>query len=214
MSGPSTSLGITAAQRAIVQQMQQSGQIGTGTSQPAAPGGAQGDDDEDSDSESGPEGPYDVFTNNDPFSHIKLNISTPLRIDGKTNHVSVNPGEIGGAVAKKVVVALKDGFCGGGIPMIDEHGRPRPIRIHVAAGVTIEGEGNVVGEGAIAAYTYTASAAMGWEAKERERARNGAAAGGPNAPVPHTQGMERRDAPMDGAANEPVFPLKKRPRME
>lgn len=42
--------------------------------------------------------------------------------------------------------ALKAGSAGtGGLPMIDEEGRPRPVVLEVEAGWRIEGDGNVVG---------------------------------------------------------------------
>lgn len=42
--------------------------------------------------------------------------------------------------------AMKAGSAGaGGLPMIDEEGRPRPVVLEVEAGWRVEGEGNVVG---------------------------------------------------------------------
>lgn len=193
--------------------MRQNSQIGTGTAPPPTYTTA-GDEDEfseesDSDSVERREGVSDVFANHDPFSHIKLSISTPLHISGKGNHVAVDPGEIGGAVAKKVVVALREAFCGGGIPMIDEHGRPRPIKIHVAAGVQIQGEGNVVGEGAVEGHIQAASIVMNGKVEESEEEKEGLAAGVSSY---QTQVLARRDAPID-AVKASQCSLKKRPRM-
>lgn len=56
------------------------------------------------------------------------------------------PEEAAGEAARLVMDALKAGSAGtGGLPMIDEEGRPRPVVLEVEAGWRIEGDGNVVG---------------------------------------------------------------------
>lgn len=81
-------------------------------------------------------------------SPISLRINTSIRISSHNNIVCFNdtPSEHANAIARAVVVALQENSSGQcGIPMIDEDGRPRPVRIEVDAGVEVQGSGNVVG---------------------------------------------------------------------
>lgn len=56
------------------------------------------------------------------------------------------PEEAAGEAAKLVMEAVRAGSAGaGGVPMIDEEGRPRPVEVEVEAGWRVEGAGNVVG---------------------------------------------------------------------
>ena len=79
---------------------------------------------------------------------IAIRISTALRVTSNHNLVCVTagPAEHAGAIAKAIIAAMKDASTANcGIPMIDEDGRPRPIRIEVDAGLDINGTANVVG---------------------------------------------------------------------
>ena len=76
-----------------------------------------------------------------------------------------------------------------GIPMIDENGRPRPIKVEVMAETTIEGSKNVVGEKAVLAATLSSAAT-------RKKVKSG------------TGGKRQR------AASEPIEEARKRLRAE
>ncbi|KAJ9133992.1 hypothetical protein NKR23_g10429 [Pleurostoma richardsiae] len=86
------------------------------------------------------------------ISPIAIRISTAVRISSNNNHVSLTatPADKASAIADAVVTAIKQASSANcGIPMIDEDGRPRPIRIEVDAGIDINGTGNVVGSEAV-----------------------------------------------------------------
>ncbi|KAG5964542.1 hypothetical protein E4U57_005222 [Claviceps arundinis] len=89
----------------------------------------------------------DTDTDDSP-SGIILRINTSVRISSNNNHVCINetPAQHANAIARAVVHAIQENSAGQcGIPMIDEDGRPRPVRIEVDAGLEVHGEGNVVG---------------------------------------------------------------------
>lgn len=82
------------------------------------------------------------------FSTISLRINTSVHISSNNNLVCLNdtPASHANAIARAVVQALQENSSGQcGIPMIDEDGRPRPVKIEVDAGITVEGSGNIVG---------------------------------------------------------------------
>lgn len=81
-------------------------------------------------------------------SPIAIRISTALRVTANHNLICVTtgPADHAGAIAKAIIAAMKDASTANcGIPMIDEDGRPRPIRIEVDAGLDVNGTGNVIG---------------------------------------------------------------------
>ncbi|KAH6606410.1 hypothetical protein Trco_005563 [Trichoderma cornu-damae] len=81
-------------------------------------------------------------------SAIWLRINTSVLISKNNNLVCLpdTPASHANAIAKAVVQAIQENSSGQcGIPMIDEDGRPRPVKIEVDAGITVEGSGNVVG---------------------------------------------------------------------
>ncbi|KAG6300586.1 hypothetical protein E4U09_006671 [Claviceps aff. purpurea] len=89
----------------------------------------------------------DTDTDDSP-SGIILRINSSVRISSNNNHVCINetPAQHANAIARAVVHAIQENSAGQcGIPMIDEDGRPRPVRIEVDAGLEVHGEGNVVG---------------------------------------------------------------------
>ncbi|PHH80076.1 hypothetical protein CDD80_2918 [Ophiocordyceps camponoti-rufipedis] len=96
------------------------------------------------------------------LSAINLSINTSVVVSSNNNTVYLkDPATNANEIAMAVVNALRDGSCGkSGIPMIDEDGRPRPLRIHVQAGLTVEGAGNIVGSDVAA---VAASRRRGWE---------------------------------------------------
>jgi hypothetical protein len=81
-------------------------------------------------------------------SPIYLRIDTSINVSRSNNIVCLvaTPAEQANAIAKAVVQALHEGSSGQcGIPMIDESGCPRPLKIEVDAGLVVEGTGNVIG---------------------------------------------------------------------
>ncbi|KAJ4397236.1 hypothetical protein N0V93_001460 [Gnomoniopsis smithogilvyi] len=82
-------------------------------------------------------------------SAITVRISTAIRITGDSNIMcmTVSPTETARFVAQAVTKVMRgDGAeQRGGIPMIDEEGRPRPLRIEIEAGTEVHGKGNVLG---------------------------------------------------------------------
>ncbi|RFU72684.1 hypothetical protein TARUN_9574 [Trichoderma arundinaceum] len=82
------------------------------------------------------------------LSSICLRINTSVLVSSHNNLVCLSdpPASHANAIAKAVVQALRENSSGQcGIPMIDEDGRPRPVKIEVDAGVTVEGSGNIIG---------------------------------------------------------------------
>lgn len=81
-------------------------------------------------------------------SPISLRINTSINVSRSNNVVCLanSPAEQANAIAQAVVKALHEGSSGQcGIPMIDENGAPRPLRIEVDAGLVVDGTDNVVG---------------------------------------------------------------------
>ncbi|KAJ4271783.1 hypothetical protein NW762_000489 [Fusarium torreyae] len=81
-------------------------------------------------------------------SPISLKIDTSINVSRSNNIVclTATPAEQANAIARAVVQALHEGSSGRcGIPMIDESGCPRPLRIEVNAGLVVEGTGNIIG---------------------------------------------------------------------
>lgn len=94
------------------------------------------------------EGEEGMGSEDNDHSPIDLRISTALRVQGDNNAVLLNSAPVDHArvVAQAVVSAIcQCSDVGGGIPMIDEEGRPRPFNIAVDAGVNVEGSGNLLG---------------------------------------------------------------------
>ncbi|KAI3401703.1 hypothetical protein diail_9367 [Diaporthe ilicicola] len=90
----------------------------------------------------------DEVQDDDEHSPIQLQIDSTLHIVGDNNAIVVTrlPAEHAKGVAEAVTATIRQASSmNGGIPMIDEEGRPRPFRITVAAGMHIEGSGNVLG---------------------------------------------------------------------
>ncbi|CRJ85688.1 hypothetical protein BN1723_000010 [Verticillium longisporum] len=93
----------------------------------------------------------------DPFeelSPINLRISTRVNVSRDNNLVALpsTPSDQAAIVAEAIVRAFKSStVMEGGIPMIDQDGRPRPVKIEVDAGMTVEGSHNIVGTESIIA---------------------------------------------------------------
>jgi hypothetical protein len=90
----------------------------------------------------------DDLDDEEGYSAISLRINTSVHISSNNNLVCLNdtPASHANAIAKAVVQAIQENSSGQcGIPMIDEEGRPRPVKIEVDAGISVEGSGNIVG---------------------------------------------------------------------
>jgi hypothetical protein len=84
----------------------------------------------------------------DDRSPIELRITTTVQVEGDNNAIllTASPAAHAQVIAEAVTATVRQaGGMNGGIPMIDEEGRPRPFRISVSAGMNIEGSGNVLG---------------------------------------------------------------------
>lgn len=90
----------------------------------------------------------DVDDDVDDRSPIELRIMTTVQVEGDNNAIllTASPAEHAKAIAEAVTAMIRQaGGMNGGIPMIDEDGRPRPFKITISAGMNIEGSGNVLG---------------------------------------------------------------------
>ncbi|KAF3769229.1 hypothetical protein M406DRAFT_327620 [Cryphonectria parasitica EP155] len=109
-------------------------QVTVNAANPGRNSGWHGDGDEDDDGN---------------HSTVTVRISTAIRVSGGGNIISIptNPAESARLVAETVTrtIGQSEAAENGGIPMIDEEGRPRPLRIEIEAGIEVNGEGNVMG---------------------------------------------------------------------
>ncbi len=133
--------------------------------------GAESDDDFDEDD-----------GNEHRAAYIQIHIKAPVVIVGDGNLVTVEPSVTANKIAMGIVTAMRAMSVGShGVPMIDEDGRPRPLRVSVTAEMRIEGSRNLIGEKAVMekirpgldAIATAAAARQGngsMEAKKRERA--------------------------------------------
>lgn len=90
----------------------------------------------------------DPHEDQDDGNPIELRISTTVQVEGDNNAIllTASPAAHAKVIAEAVTATVRHaGGMNGGIPMIDEEGRPRPFRISVSAGVNIEGSGNALG---------------------------------------------------------------------
>ncbi|UNI14713.1 hypothetical protein JDV02_001314 [Purpureocillium takamizusanense] len=81
-------------------------------------------------------------------SPIFLRINTSIKVASNNNVLCLDatPTDNAKQIAEAVVKAMRDYSAGNaGLPMIDEEGRPRPVKIDVDAGVTVEGANNFLG---------------------------------------------------------------------
>lgn len=135
----------------------------------------------------------------DLLSPIEIFIKTPIYVDGNNNAVSIDAGTIGSRVAYSVIQSLRQlNGLAGGIPVIDQDGRPRPIKVEVDAEMKITGSNNMVGENAVLMNIIKLSAGV----------------------TPPTQSQPRQDKgkAMDGkedtGLDHSLQPSAKRPRTE
>ncbi|PHH67218.1 hypothetical protein CDD81_2987 [Ophiocordyceps australis] len=84
----------------------------------------------------------------DTVSPISMYINTSVHVVNNKNLVALadTPSTHANAISQAVTKALRENSSGQcGIPMIDEDGRPRPLQVHVEAGIIVEGSENIVG---------------------------------------------------------------------
>lgn len=84
---------------------------------------------------------------NDLVSTISLHISTRINVSSNGNLIALpsSPSDQAKSIAKAIVEAFQGCDSATGLPMIDESGRPRPVKLEVDAGMMIEGSSNVIG---------------------------------------------------------------------
>ncbi|KOS18700.1 hypothetical protein ESCO_000962 [Escovopsis weberi] len=106
------------------------------------------------------------------FSPICLRINTSVVVNSSNNLICLfdTPASHANAIAKAVVQAIQENSSGQcGIPMIDEDGRPRPLKIEVDAGITVDGANNVIGsEEMIHKVLEARKHSRGWDDEEDE----------------------------------------------
>jgi hypothetical protein len=108
----------------------------------------------------------------DSLSHISITIKAHVTIIGNNNALSVDPAMTGSKIAVAIVSGLRQmSGIAGGVPMIDENGRPRPIIVDVDAGTKIQGSYNIIGEKAVYATVPPPTPKIG-TAQKRERAES------------------------------------------
>ncbi|PSR79434.1 hypothetical protein BD289DRAFT_442394 [Coniella lustricola] len=81
-------------------------------------------------------------------SPLVLDISTAVKVSGDGNILcmSARPANTAQLIAEAVTQAIRQSSSEehGGFPMIDEQGRPRPVKINIDASLAVNGKGNVV----------------------------------------------------------------------
>jgi hypothetical protein len=121
-----------------------------------------------------PNPPAHAFEEDDNEQEAASNVSITIRagvtITGNNNVISVDPSTTGCKIAVAIVTGLRQiSGISGGVPMIDENGRPRPIIVDVDASTKIEGSDNFLGEKAAAAAASAMQGAGQTPNKKRDR---------------------------------------------
>lgn len=112
------------------------------------------------------------------LSSVTISIENPIHITGDNNLLSIDPGLSGSKMALSIIAGLKQmSGASGGVPMIDEDGHPRPIRIEVKAETKIEGSKNVIGDRAVFSSMMAAASAKKKQDEERDISRKRGRAG-------------------------------------
>lgn len=131
--------------------------------------------------------PEAVFEDeSDELSPISLRISTRINVakDGNIIALPSSPTEQANSIAKAVVATIQGQDWASGLPMIDENGRPRPIKLEVDAGITVEGSSNVIGtESIINEYLRQRTQLRKWIELQPRGASNPSSATSPTSPL-------------------------------
>jgi len=86
----------------------------------------------------------------DGFKGVVVIIKTPLNITGNCNLIAIDPSASSVHIAHEIVEAVRKIPAGdSGIPMTDDEGNPRALKIVVDAPMSIHGAKNIVGERAV-----------------------------------------------------------------
>ncbi|KAK1688375.1 hypothetical protein BDP55DRAFT_713663 [Colletotrichum godetiae] len=85
------------------------------------------------------------------LSPISLRISTRIDVASDNNLIALpySPAAQANSIAKAIVDAIYERDWTVGCPLIDENGRPRPLKLEVDAGITVRGSSNVIGTEAV-----------------------------------------------------------------
>jgi SpoVK/Ycf46/Vps4 family AAA+-type ATPase len=119
--------------------------------------------------------PAHVFEEDDDYEqevapNVSITIRAGVTVKGNHNIISVDPSTTGCKIAVAIVTGLRQmSGVSGGVPMIDENGRPRPITVDVDASTKIEGSDNFLGEKAVATATSAKQGAAQNVTKKRDR---------------------------------------------
>lgn len=109
-------------------------------------------------------------------SAIIMSISTEVRVSGDGNVLCISnrPAKTAQLIAEAVTQAIRQSNSEehGGVPMIDEQGRPRPLRINIEAGLVIDGKRNVVASEANVVKRLLAMQCGSFESKMRKSQRH------------------------------------------
>lgn len=82
----------------------------------------------------------DPHDDDDDRSPIELRITTTVQVEGDNNAMllTASPAAHAKVIAEAVTATVRQAAgMNGGIPMIDEEGRPRPFKISISAGITL-----------------------------------------------------------------------------
>ncbi|KAF6810720.1 hypothetical protein CSOJ01_06164 [Colletotrichum sojae] len=138
--------------------------------------------------------PERVFEDDvDDLSSISLRISTRINVakDGKIIALPSSPTEQANSIAKAVVATIQGQDWASGLPMIDENGRPRPIKLEVDAGITVEGSSNVIGtESTINEYLGQRTQLRKWIELQPRWDRSSSSATSPTSPLRRRRGSD------------------------
>ncbi|KAK2059280.1 hypothetical protein LY76DRAFT_592486 [Colletotrichum caudatum] len=96
-------------------------------------------------------------------SPISLRISTQIEVSSDGNLISLpcSPTEQATSMAIAIIEAIQGRDWTTGSPMIDENGRPRPLKLEIDAGITVERSSNIIGtESIIAPFSTTRHACI------------------------------------------------------
>ncbi|EXF76361.1 hypothetical protein CFIO01_12057 [Colletotrichum fioriniae PJ7] len=82
---------------------------------------------------------------------ISLRISTRIDVASDSNLIALpySPAAQANSIAKAIVDAIYERDWTVGCPLIDENGRPRPLKLEVDAGITVRGSSNIIGTEAV-----------------------------------------------------------------
>lgn len=131
------------------------------------------------------------------LSPISLRISTHVNVarDGNIIALPCSPAEQANTIAKAVVETIQGQDWASGLPMIDENGRPRPIKLEVDAGITVGGSANVIGtESIISEFLRQRTQSQKWSTSQPSRSRNSDSATSPMSPKRRRRASDLDDA--------------------